>query len=116
MLAGDPVTRQGTTMQLTLTSGGDGSVVVTVAGELDTLTAPDLRAALDGALADPTCRRLVLDLSGVTFLSSAGLSVLVTTREDTRARSIELQLAGLTGNRAVRRPLELTGLIDLFNV
>jgi anti-sigma B factor antagonist len=114
MLADDPIPRPGAPVGLTVTAVGDGEVVLTVTGEVDSLTAPDLRAALDAVLADPACRRLVLDVSAVAFMSSAGLSVLVTTREDAHAREIDFRLAGLDGNRAVRRPLELTGLVGLF--
>lgn len=93
---------------------GADAVVLTVAGEIDMLTAPDLQTALLAALADTTCRQLVLDLSAVSFLSSAGLSVLVVVREDARARGVGFRLAGLDDNRAVRRSLELTQVLELF--
>jgi anti-sigma B factor antagonist len=108
------VLRSGPAVKFRRTARADGVVVLAVAGEVDSLTSPDLRAALAAVLADPACRGLVLDLSGVSFLSSAGLSVLVTAREDAHAREVELWLAGASGNRAVRRPLELTGLFELF--
>ena len=114
MLTEDPAPRRGPALPVTSTVDAEGVVTLVVAGEVDSLTAPDLQAALDSALADPACRQLRLDLSAVTFMSSAGLSVLIVTRERTRTSTVELQLVGLAGNRAVRRPLELTGMLDLF--
>ena len=57
---------------------------------------------------------LVIDLSGVQFLGSAGLAVLVETQKSSRAREVPLSLIATT--RAVTRPLEVTGLIDLFTI
>ncbi|WP_404380544.1 anti-sigma factor antagonist [Knoellia locipacati] len=51
-------------------------VIVTVAGEVDVYTAPQLRSVLEErAAADQT--RIVVDLQGVGFLDSTGLGVLV---------------------------------------
>ena len=52
-----------------------GVVTVTVVGEVDTFTAPVLRSTLDSQL-EQSPRELVIDLSGVQFLGSAGLAVL----------------------------------------
>ena len=95
------------------TSTEDGSVTVTVVGDVDTFTAPVLRSSLDTQL-EQSPRELVIDLSGVQFLGSAGLAVLVETQKSARARNVDLRLIATT--RAVTRPLEVTGLIDLFTI
>ena len=95
------------------TSSEDGVVTVTVVGEVDTFTAPVLRSTLDSQL-EQQPRELVIDLSGVQFLGSAGLAVLVETQKSSRAKEVGLQLIATT--RAVTRPLEVTGLIDLFTI
>ena len=95
------------------TSTEDGVVTVTVVGEVDTFTAPVLRSTLDSQL-EQQPRELVIDLSGVQFLGSAGLAVLVETQKSARSREVGLQLIATT--RAVTRPLEVTGLIDLFTI
>jgi anti-anti-sigma factor len=46
--------------------------IVTVSGRLDTVTAPAFDTQLAAVLAEPR-RRILLDLSEVTFISSAGL-------------------------------------------
>ena len=98
---------------LSTSTGDDGVVTVTVVGEVDTFTAPVLRSTLDSQL-EQQPRELVIDLSGVQFLGSAGLAVLVETQKSSRAREVALRLIATT--RAVTRPLEVTGLIDLFTI
>jgi anti-sigma B factor antagonist len=66
-------------MELSATRVGDMSVV-TPTGELDVSTADELRECLFGEVADGA-RRVVLDLSAVTFLDSTTLGVLVGTRK-----------------------------------
>ena len=98
---------------LSTATAEDGVVTVTVVGEVDTFTAPVLRSSLDTQL-EQQPRELVIDLSGVQFLGSAGLAVLVETQKSARSRDVELRLVATT--RAVTRPLEVTGLIDLFTI
>lgn len=61
------------TTPLTLTSGRrpDGTALLTAVGEIDLSNTEVLASALDG-----TSGLLVLDLTGVEYLDSAGLSVL----------------------------------------
>jgi anti-sigma B factor antagonist len=91
---------------------GSDATVVHVVGEIDTLTAPVLRAQLDEHL--PVVPLLVLDLSDVTFLGSAGLAVLVAAKDSADARGHTLRL--VCGSRIVVRALEATGLLTLFDV
>ena len=100
-------------INLSTSTGDDGTVTVTVVGEVDTFTAPVLRSSLDSQL-EQSPKELVIDLSGVQFLGSAGLAVLVETQKAARARDVGLRLIATT--RAVTRPLEVTGLIDLFTI
>ena len=87
-----------------------GVVVATVSGEVDMLTAPSLRAVVTAELAD--CAVLVIDLSGVSFLGSAGLAVLVEAAQQAERRQAALRVVA-TG-RTVRRPLEITGLDEVL--
>src|SRR5688500_13225353 len=56
------------------------AVVVTVHGEIDMASAPHLQSALDEALRDAPAA-VVVDMSNVGFLGSAGLSVLLAASE-----------------------------------
>jgi anti-sigma B factor antagonist len=91
---------------------GEDARVVHVVGEIDTLTAPVLRNQVDEHL--PAAPLLVLDLSQVTFLGSAGLAVLVAAKDDADRRGHHLRL--VCGSRIVTRALEATGLMTLFEV
>lgn len=86
--------------------------VVNVLGEIDTLTAPILRARLDEHLSEVGL--LVLDLSEVSFLGSAGLAVLVAARDEADRLGHRFRL--VPGSRIVVRALEATGLLTLFDL
>lgn len=91
-----------------------GVVLMAVAGEVDMLTSPQLRAMVLEQLEVGGVERLVLALDGVTFLGTSGLAVLVELREATRAAGVELRLSSAT--HQVLRPLEIAGLIPLFGM
>jgi anti-sigma B factor antagonist len=86
--------------------------VVHVVGEIDTLTAPVLRTRLDEHLTE--VELLVLDLTDVTFLGSAGLAVLVAARDEADRHGHRFTL--VPGSRIVVRALEATGLLTLFEL
>ena len=92
-------------------SDGDGAAVVRVTGEIDILTAPQLRETLLGHLS-PTAPNLAVDLSGVTFIDSTGLSVLVNALR--RARSFGGDVRLVLPSEQVAKVLELTRLNELF--
>ncbi len=88
-------------LQLTSTS----SIAVSVTGELDVATVPAVEAALRRAEACGA-DEVVLDLSGLTFIGSAGLRLIL--EADDRARSAGHRLTLRTG-AAVVRTVELAG-------
>ncbi len=87
--------------------------IVEVAGRVDSLTAPQLDAAFK-QLVDDGGSWLKLDLSGVEYLSSAGLRVLLATLRAVRALAGDLQLYSPRDN--VRSVLEISGFSDLFTI
>jgi len=87
----------------------DRGAVVSAAGEIDLVSAPKLRAALAELEARPEPPAFVIvDLTGVTFLGSVGLSLLV--EHDRRYRDAGGGLRVVTGNRLVARAIAMTGL------
>lgn len=62
-----------------------GVITATLAGSLDTATAPELAEALAPVLAHTT-RDVVFDLAGLKFISSAGLRIFASTRKMLKER------------------------------
>ncbi|MER5266229.1 STAS domain-containing protein [Actinosynnema sp. NPDC002837] len=90
-----------------------GVVVVAVAGELDMATAPGVEEYVRHRLGDAS-RVLVLDLSGVTFLGSTGINLLIALRSACESVGTALRLVATT--KVVLHPLELTDLVDHFTI
>lgn len=86
---------------------GPGVVVVSADGEIDLANRDALAAALSPAAADPAVWLLVCDLSGTTFLSCSGLSVLLDARAELRRRGAALRV--VTADATVLRVLDVTG-------
>jgi anti-sigma B factor antagonist len=86
-----------------------------VKGEIDVATAPELRRQLE-ELADSDPSTLTLDMSGVTFIDSSGLGVLVGFLQHLREQNRDevFVLAGLPG--PARKVFDITGLGDHFRV
>jgi len=88
---------------------GPGSWRVTVAGELDAASSPELAAAIDPLVALPATS-VVVNLEGVGFMDSSGLRTLVRAANQARDGGGSLVLARASG--AVVRLLEVTGLVE----
>jgi anti-sigma B factor antagonist len=85
---------------------GPDARVVTVAGEIDALTAPELAAFLTAQLT--VAQVVVVHLDGVRFLGSAGLSALFEANELATQEDRDLRL--VCNSRAANLALEATGL------
>jgi len=99
------------TLEVARDSGG--GVHARLAGELDMSSTPDVRARLYTALGAGV-QVLNMDLSGLTFLDSAGVELLFRLREDLAMRQIPLRLY-VPEDALIRRTLEVTdGGADLI--
>lgn len=90
--------------------------VLTVSGELDLRSAPELNAAITSALDDAAKPpRLVLDVSRVTFWDSSGIATLITAQQRVNTLiDARLVLAGLSEQLRLR--LRTMGLSGRFNL
>jgi anti-anti-sigma factor len=84
-----------------------GVLTVGVSGEVDMATAPALGQAIEGTSELTT--RVIVDLSGVTFLDSSALNMLVVAKRALAGRGVELRVVSPL-DRAVRRVFEITHL------
>jgi anti-sigma B factor antagonist len=91
---------------------GETATLVVLRGDLDLVTAPELRECLVEVIGDGA--RIVIDLEAVGFLDSAGLGILVGGLKRARTHGGELELV-CTG-RDVLKPLEITGLDRVFTI
>jgi anti-sigma B factor antagonist len=90
----------------------EGLLVVAVSGSVDMLTAPGLAEAIDSALAKKP-KGLIIDLLKVEFLGSAGISVLMKTR-DNLGESIPFCV--VADGPVTHRPLTLLGINELMSL
>ncbi len=90
----------------------DQAVVLTVSGEVDMLSAPQLSEALHTALATRPAA-LIVDLSKVDFLASAGMTVLVAAHDEVVPPT---RFAVVAHGAATSRPMKLMGLDGVFSL
>ncbi|MGH9321178.1 MAG: STAS domain-containing protein [Vicinamibacteria bacterium] len=91
----------------------DGTSVVSVAGEVDLYTAPELERELLGAARNGAAS-LIVDLGECSFIDSTALGVLIEAnrRLDGSARSLVL----VSDDRNIRKVFEVTGLDRVFTI
>ncbi|MFD8061972.1 STAS domain-containing protein [Streptomyces cyaneofuscatus] len=85
--------------------------VMELAGELDHHTAPQVRDALLGLALCPG-QQLVIDLEGVTFCDSSGITVLIAARNHALAADAAIALAALP--ERLTRIIRMVGLDQVF--
>jgi anti-anti-sigma factor len=91
----------------------DGYLHIRLEGQLDVASSADLRSALDSVVGAAV---VLIDLSEVSFLDSAGLGVLIGSIRRFRERGTEVALCATPGH--VYRVLRTTGMgriVDVFD-
>lgn len=83
-----------------------GTAVVQVAGELDLASAPTLADVLRDL--EPSCNRVILDLSRLTFIDSTGLRLAIGEHRRAELDGFDFVVAGAT--EPILRVLRVTGL------
>jgi anti-sigma B factor antagonist len=91
----------------------ENAFVVTLAGEADLYSAPELERALEGVIG-LGASAVVLDFADVTFIDSTTLGILL--RYNARFASGGGQLLIVTDDRRVLRTFEITGLDRMFRI
>lgn len=86
----------------------NNTLVVSVAGRLDTSTAPELEEALKGELTKGL--KLVFDFSNLEYISSSGIRQLISAYKVTGNATIR------NANEVVKEVFEVTGITDILEV
>lgn len=92
----------------------DQAVVCRAVGEIDHVTATWLADELAGAGQETARALVVLDMTGVSFIASAGLAVLIEQHQRGQRAGKELRI--VVGDSVVGRALERTGLAQILPV
>ena len=94
-------------------TAASGTQVLNVRGEIHLSTAPRFAQCLQETL-DQGNTRIVLDLSGVEFIDSTGLSVLLTGLR--RVTQLQGRMAVVCANPTVLRLFQITSLDETFDI
>lgn len=82
-----------------------------IVGRLDTTTAPELEAAIDGCAA--AIKELVLDCGGLEYISSAGLRVILKAQKLMNTQG-SMKLTGV--NETIMEIFDITGFADILTI
>ena len=97
---------------MTITTNMNGKALeIALEGRLDTMTAPDLEAELNKTMAD--AETLTLDFSGLDYISSAGLRVLLSAH---KVMSTKGGMKIRNVNDIVQEVFEVTGFSDILTI
>ena len=92
------------------TSRQTDSVTLRIEGELDAMTAPELRPTID-SLAEETPRLVIVDLSALRMIDSSGVGAIVSLYKRLRSSGGTVQVSGLRG-----QPLAIFQVLRLDRV
>lgn len=97
-------------MQITSTQQ-DGVTIMALNGNLDAITVDQVAETVAAELAQPN-PKIILDLSGVEFMSSAGLRAILASAQEARNSDGDLRLAAAQSN--VKRVLDFSGFTKIL--
>ncbi len=97
-------------MNIDLQTQGD-AIVAAVHGRVDTITAQAFEKGLAGAL-NGLEKVLVFDLSGLEYISSAGLRVILSAAKTMKGKGGEIRLAAMAGS--VKKVFQISGFFSMF--
>ena len=97
---------------MTINANMNGTTLeIALEGRLDTMTAPELEAELNSSL--KSADSLVLDFSNLSYISSAGLRVLLSAH---KALSAKGGMKVKNVNEIVQEVFDVTGFADILDI
>jgi anti-sigma B factor antagonist len=97
-------------LQLDVSSTNDSVTTVTCNGRLTSETSESFKTQVKGLI--PRSRRIVLDLTNLSYMDSSGLGALVSVYASARSANVELKLINLSAR--IQQLLRLTKLASVF--
>lgn len=98
-------------MNLSFENKGD-KLIVYMLGELDHHSAEEVRNKVDDRLERENCSKLIMDFSGVTFMDSSGIGVVIGRYKKVAAKKGKIYITKVNGS--VKRVFELSGMFKII--
>ena len=89
----------------------EATLSLKIVGRLDTATAPELEAAIDGCVAG--IKELVLDCSALEYVSSAGLRVILKAQ---KMMNVQGKMKLTHVNETIMEVFDITGFADILTI
>jgi anti-sigma B factor antagonist len=90
----------------------DGLAIVAIEGEIDSQTAPEAQEQLLQVV--EAHERIVMDMGALTFMSSAGLRMMLLLYRQATAHNGKVAIVGLSDS--IKDTMEATGFLGFFEV
>ncbi|MBL8427915.1 MAG: STAS domain-containing protein [Dechloromonas sp.] len=91
-----------------------GKATIKLDGRFDFNTHREFRSAYEPLVVDPSVRSVVVDFSGVDYLDSSALGMLLMLRDKLGGANKEVALVGVRGN--VKQVLDIANFAKLFQI
>jgi anti-sigma B factor antagonist len=98
-------------MTIEIKKAGSATIAV-ITGDIDSKTAPQAQAQLLSVIESTV--RLVMDMSGVGFMSSAGLRMMLLMYRQATSKEGKIALVGLSDE--IKDTMSMTGFLNFFVV
>ncbi len=90
------------------------TVTVRITGELDHCSAQPIRRELDGLIADPGVKKLILDLKDMPFMDSSGIGVILGRYRALSQRGGKVAVANM--NPQVKKVFLISGMDQIIQI
>lgn len=88
----------------------ENTCILAIEGDIDTITAPELDKAVEECA--PQCTKLVLDLAGTEYISSAGIRAILKARKTVGGENLFLRNL----NNNIMEIIRITGFASSLNI
>ena len=92
----------------------DDTLIIRLMGELDHHSAEEVRVKIDDRIDRDNIRKVILNFSGVTFMDSYGIGVVIGRYKKMKNRNGKLCVAEI--NRTVNKVFEISGIYKIIDV
>ena len=94
-----------------ISSKKGSTCALTVEGQIDTMTAPELEEAVKSNL--PKCEKMIFDFSNTDYITSAGLRVLVYAQRELMKKG-GVEITGV--NDSIKKVFTVTGMYKVLKI